>query len=88
MWRFLGFLFTAGAVVFVGATAAVLYIVWQASHDLPSHEVLAKYEPPVMTRVHAADGALLAEYARERRLYVPIDAVPERMLHAFLSAED
>src|SRR6185295_10052907 len=56
--------------------------------DLPNYDVLAKYEPPVMTRVHAADGQLVAEYARERRLYLPIQAIPDRVKAAFLSAED
>ena len=41
-----------------------------------------------MTRVHAADGSLLAEYATQRRLYIPIQAVPKLVIHAFLSAED
>ena len=41
-----------------------------------------------MTRVHAADGSLIAEYARERRLYVPIQATPKLVINAFLSAED
>ena len=50
--------------------------------------MLANYEPPVTTRIHASDGALMAEYARERRLYLPIQAVPDRVKAAFLSAED
>ena len=58
------------------------------SKDLPDHAQLANYEPPVMTRVHASDGSLIAEYARERRLYVPIQAVPKLVIEAFLSAED
>ena len=41
-----------------------------------------------MTRVHAADGSLLAEYANERRLYLPIQAVPKLVINAFLAAED
>ena len=41
-----------------------------------------------MTRVHAADGSLVAEYARERRLYIPIQAVPKLVINAFLAAED
>src|SRR5690606_19337933 len=49
---------------------------------------LASYEPPVMTRVHAADGTLIAEYARERRIFVPINVVPQIVIQAFLSAED
>src|SRR6185312_1765891 len=49
---------------------------------------LQDYEPPVMTRVHAGDGSLIAEYARERRLYIPIQAVPKLVINAFLAAED
>ena len=63
-------------------------IVWQASRDLPDYERLAKYEPPVMTRIHANDGTLMAEYARERRIFVPINVVPKMVIHAFLAAED
>src|SRR4029079_12716956 len=46
------------------------------------------YEPPVMSRVHATDGSLVAEYAKERRLYIPIQAVPKQVISAFLAAED
>ena len=49
---------------------------------------LVPYEPPVMTRIQAADGQLVAEHARERRLYLPIQAVPDLLKAAFLSAED
>ena len=49
---------------------------WHFSKDLPDYSQLQDYEPPVMTRVHAGDGSLVAEYARERRLYIPIQAVP------------
>lgn len=86
--RFLAFLFgTATLVGLIGAAVAG-YIVWQYSQDLPDPAQLAKYEPPVTTRVHAADGTLLAEYARERRLYLPIQAMPKLLIAAYLSAED
>ncbi len=64
------------------------YLLWYASRDLPSYESLAQYEPPVMTRIHAHDGQLIAEYARQRRIFVPINTIPELVIHAFLSAED
>jgi penicillin-binding protein 1A len=85
---FLGFAFTAGVFILLAAGAAVGYIVWDASKDLPSSDNLAKYEPPVMTRIHANDGSLIAEYARERRIFVPINTVPKLVIGAFLSAED
>ena len=50
--------------------------------------MLAQYEPPVTTRIHADDGSLMAEYARQRRLFLPIQAIPTRLKDAFLSAED
>jgi len=86
--RFFGFLFAAGTILFVVGVAAVAGIVWHYSKDLPDYSQLQDYEPPVMTRVHAADGSLIAEYAKERRLYIPIQAVPKLVIHAFLAAED
>ena len=84
----LGFGFASGVVMFVAAAGVVGFFVWKASRDLPDYESLAKYEPPVMTRIHAHDGSLMAEYARERRIFVPINVVPKRVIAAYLSAED
>ena len=86
--RFLGFLFAAGTIFFVVGIAATAGLLWHFSKDLPDYSQLQDYEPPVMTRVHAADGSLLAEYARERRLYLPIQAVPKLVINAFIAAED
>ena len=86
--RFLGFLFAAGTILFVVGVAAAAGLLWHFSKDLPDYSQLQDYEPPVMTRVHAADGSLVAEYARERRLYIPIQAVPKLVINAFLAAED
>src|SRR5438552_1256130 len=86
--RFFGFLFAAGTVVFLVGIAAAAGLFWHFSKDLPDYSQLQDYEPPVMTRIHASDGALLAEYARERRLYLPIQAVPKLVINAFLAAED
>jgi len=86
--RFFGFLFSIGAIVFLIGAVAAGYFYWKYSQDLPDHAQLANYEPAVMTRVHAVDGSLLAEYARERRLYLPIQAIPKLVVAAFLSAED
>lgn len=84
----LGWGFAAGVVVFICASAGAAYVLWKASQDLPDYESLSKYEPPVMTRIHAHNGALIAEYARERRIFVPINTIPKRVIAAFLSAED
>ena len=86
--RFLGFLFAAGTVIFLVGVAGTAGMIWHYSKDLPDYSQLQDYEPPVMTRVHASDGSLLGEYSRERRLYLPIQAVPKLVINAFLAAED
>ena len=86
--RFLGFLFAVGTIFFIVGVAAMAGLLWHYSKDLPDYSQLQDYEPPVMTRVHAADGSLLAEYAKERRLYLPIQAIPKLVINAFVAAED
>ncbi len=86
--RFFGFLFAAGTIVFVVGVATAAGVLWHFSKGLPDYSQLKDYEPPVITRVHASDGSLIAEYARERRLYIPIQAVPKLVIDAFLAAED
>jgi penicillin-binding protein 1A len=86
--RLFGIMFAASMIVFVAVAAAAAFILWKVSKDLPDYEVLAKYEPPVMTRIHANDGNMIAEFSRERRIYVPYTAIPDRLISAFLAAED
>jgi penicillin-binding protein 1A len=88
MIRLLGYFFGIGALMFIGVAAAIAVYVGDVSKDLPDYEVLAQYEPPVTTRIHSDDGALMGEFARQRRLYLPIQAVPDRVKAAFISAED
>jgi membrane carboxypeptidase/penicillin-binding protein len=76
-----------GGVIVTGALGAAIWLFVIIS-DLPDYQSLARYEPPVTTRVYAADGTLIGEYARERRLYVPIGSIPFLVRGAFLSAED
>jgi penicillin-binding protein 1A len=86
--RFFGFLFAAGTIVFIAGVTAAAGLLWHYSKDLPDYSQLQNYEPPVMTRVQAADGSLVAEYANERRLYLPIQAMPKLVTNAFIAAED
>lgn len=88
MVRLIGYFFGIGTVLMLLVAGGAALYIGSLAKDLPDYEVLAKYEPPVMTRVHASDGSLMAEFARERRLYLPIQAVPNRVKAAFVSAED
>jgi penicillin-binding protein 1A len=69
-----------------GVGAAALYGTIAAS--LPDYRWLADYDPPQMSRIYAADSRLMAELATERRVFVPVEAVPRRLQQAFVSAED
>ena len=86
--RFFGFVLASTFLVALAGSTAALIVLWHFSKDLPDYEVLANYEPPVMTRVHAGDGSLIAEFARERRIFVPLNTIPPLLRGAFLSAED
>jgi penicillin-binding protein 1A len=86
--RFFGWIFAVGTVLFLVGIAGAAGMFWHFSKDLPDYSQLQDYEPPVMTRVHATDGSLVAEYARERRLYLPIQAIPKLVINAFIAAED
>ncbi|MFY0637735.1 penicillin-binding protein 1A [Maricaulis maris] len=77
----------AVVVAVIGFIAVAVYVV-RVTDDLPDYQQLAEYEPPIMSRVHAGDGLLIAEYAREHRVFVPIANIPQNVVHAFISAED
>ena len=88
MLRLLGWIFGFGMfAALAGIGVAAVYLTTVAA-GLPDYTVLKDYQPPVTTRVHAADGTLLAEYARQRRLFQPIETVPPLVIEAFISAED
>ena len=86
--KFFGYLFGIGAALALLIAAGVWMYLQHLDEDLPDYTALKNYEPPVMTRVHAADGSLMAEYATERRMFLPIQAMPDRVKQAFISAED
>ena len=88
MKRWLLILFGGAFLLSVAGAGAVLFVFYEFGRGLPDYHQLADYEPPVMTRVHAGDGRLLAEYAVEKRVFVPIGAMPRRVVNAFLAAED
>lgn len=86
--RFVGWILSSVAFLAVLGGAAVFLALSYFSRDLPDYSQLAVYEPPITTRLHAADGRLMAEYAFENRLFVPIEAMPDQVIQAFVSAED
>ena len=85
------FFIWVGTLLFILALAGslgVLTILYYFGRGLPDYAQLAKYNPPVVSRLYASDGRLFAEYATQKRFFVPIEAIPERVIKAFLAAED
>lgn len=72
----------------LAAMVGVAAILYYFTNDLPDYSQLENYAPPVVTRIYAGDGRLLEEYARERRIFTPISAIPKPVIEAFLAAED
>ena len=86
--RLVGWLVSLAVVGGVVAAAAAFAVIRYYGADLPDHETLTHYQPPMMSRVYAGDARLLAELATERRIVVPYSAVPDVVKQAFISAED
>ncbi|MCG6560410.1 PBP1A family penicillin-binding protein [Ruegeria sp. 1NDH52C] len=63
-------------------------VFWMYGRDLPSHESLAQYKPPTISRIYSGEGQLIDEFAKERRLFTPADEIPDLIKQAFISAED
>jgi penicillin-binding protein 1A len=88
MWKTLTAIFLGLLVLLAGVAAGGFYVFYQYGRGLPDYQHLADYKPPVVSRVHAGDGRLLAEFAKQNRIFVPVDVMPKRVIKAFLSAED
>lgn len=86
--RFFLFLVSLG---FIGAILGIVLfgaILYKYGQSLPDFSQLKDYKPPVVTRVHAGDGRFLAEFAQEKRIFVPVGEIPEVVKNAFIAAED
>ena len=84
----LAYLFTTFFLFAFSCIIVFLYGLWYFGNDLPDYKELSKYNPNVVTRIHAGNGALLAEHAMENRVFVPINVIPQKVINAFISAED
>ena len=75
-----GFLLTMAVVV--------IAILWAFSNKLPDYKFLKSYKPPVSSKVYAGEGQLVSDFSREKRIFVPYDSIPLKVINSFLSAED
>lgn len=77
-----------GLLASIAAVAFIAIIIHNYAQDLPEHEQLKEYKPAIVTRLYAGDGRLMEEYAREKRVFVPIKQVPDLIKNAFIAVED
>ena len=78
----------AGIISFIAIAIFAIYLINKNIQDLPDYESLREYEPIITTRLYAADGRLVSEYSKEKRVFVAIENMPKNLINAFLAAED
>jgi len=67
---------------------SILVILWSFSNNLPDYKFLINYKPPVSSKVYSGEGELVSDFSSEKRIFVPYNAIPTKVINAFLSAED
>ena len=76
----------------IGFFAIVVFFafstLWYFSLGLPDYKKLSNYQPPISSRVYSENSKLIAEYAIEKRLFIPFESIPDKVINSFLSAED
>ena len=88
MFKFLNFSIKFIIIFFLIIIFFVFSTLWYFSIGLPDYKKLSNYQPPISSRVYSEDSNLIAEYAIEKRLFIPFESVPDKVINSFLSAED
>ena len=63
-------------------------VLWAYSNSIPDYKFLKNYKPPVSSKVYSGDGELVADFSKEKRIFVPYNSIPKNVINSFLSAED
>ncbi len=79
-------LFSSTILILLGIL--IFSILWKYSNDIPDYQFLKNYKPPVSSKVYSRNGELVADFSKEKRVFVPYDAIPKNVINSFLSAED
>ena len=79
-------LFSSTILVLLGIL--IFSILWKYSNDIPDYKFLKSYKPPVSSKVYSRNGELVADFSKEKRVFVPYNAIPKNVINSFLSAED
>ena len=88
MLKFINFSLKFVIIFFATILLFIFSTLWYFSVGLPDYKKLSNYQPPISSRVYSKNNTLIAEYALEKRLFIPFESIPEKVINAFLSAED
>ena len=72
----------------LGLFISIIIILWTYSNKLPDYKFLKNYKPSVSSKLYSGGGELVSDFSSEKRIFVPYNAIPKKVIHAFLSAED
>ena len=67
---------------------SIFSLLWTYSNKLPDYKFLKNYKPPVSSKVYSGDGVLITDFSAEKRIFVPYNAIPKKIIYSFLSSED
>ena len=76
------------AIISILSVIAIFSILWSYSNKLPDYKFLKSYKPPVSSKVYSGNGELLSDFSSEKRIFIPYNSVPPKVINAFLSSED
>ena len=88
MIKFLNFALKSTIIFLIVIILIAFSSLWYFSSGLPDYKKLSNYQPPISSRVYSDDGKLIAEYSLEKRLFIPYESIPNKIINSFLSAED
>ncbi len=66
----------------------IIGVLWSYSNKLPDYKYLKSYKPPVSSKLYSGDGVLVRDFSSEKRIFVPYSSISQKVINAFLSAED
>ena len=81
-------IFTIILSLFILISGTILIVLWTFSNSIPDYRYLKNYKPPVSSKMYSGNGELVADFSKEKRIFIPYEAIPKKVINSFLSAED
>ena len=78
----------SGLFIIILGSILIITILWTYSNKLPDYKFLKNYKPPVSSKLYSGTGELVIDFSSEKRIFIPYNSIPTKVINAFLSAED